>query len=138
MASRANKIAAAAIAIVVIVAVALIAWPHVSPVSGELRALVHDGDGATHELSLAQDSETTITTSLGMNVVVVENGTVYVRDADCDNHDCIRQGHIDAPGSQIICLPHKLWIEVVAPGDAPGQMNPDATANAEGLDVTTR
>ena len=129
---------AAAIAIVVIAAVVLIAWPHVLPASGELRALVHDGDGATRELLLSQDSETVVTTSLGTNVVVVENGAVYVRDADCDNHDCIRQGRIDAPGSQIICLPHKLWIEVVAAGDAPGQMNPDAAANAEGIDVTTR
>ena len=126
MAKRANILVGAAIAVAVVVAVALLAWPR--PAADGMRAIVHDGDGATHELPLAQNTETTITTSLGTNVVVVEDGAVYVRDADCPNHDCIRQGRISAPGGQIVCLPHQLWIEVVAPGDAP----------AEGLDVTTR
>ena len=136
MAKRANILVGAAIAVAVVVAVALLAMPR--PAETGLRALVHDGDGATHELPLDQDGEFPISTSLGTNVVVVEGGAVYVRDADCDNHDCIRQGRIDAPGRQIICLPHKLWIEVVAPGDAPGQMNPDAANSSEGIDVTSR
>ena len=137
MVHKANKIIAAVIALVAIAALVALAWPR-SGGGDDMRVLVHDGDGEVHELQLDRDSETTITTSLGTNVVVVEGGAVFVRDADCGNHDCIRQGRIDAPGHQIICLPHRLWIEVVGGNDAGGSMNPDAVASAGELDVTSR
>lgn len=138
MAKRANVIAGAVIAVVVVIAVVAMAAPRMTAPASGLRALVHDGDGDVHELSLARDSETVITTSFGTNVVVVEGGAVFVRDADCDNHDCIRQGSIDAPGRQIICLPHELWIEVVGADDAAGELDLDAAAGSEGVDVTSR
>lgn len=128
--ARANIVAGVIVAIVLVAAVAMIALPRMTgaAAAGDLRAVVHDGDGGTRELPLAQNSETAIATSLGTNVVVVESGTVYVREADCPNHDCVHQGRIDTPGQQVVCLPHQLWIEVVASGDG----------GAGGLDVTSR
>ena len=136
---RANAIVVLAIAIVVVAAIVVFALQSGAAPTAEsanasgraLVALVHDADGNTRELPLSTDSETTVTTSLGTNVVVVEDGAVYVRGADCDNHDCVNQGRIDRPGRQIICLPHELWIEVVAPGDAPGALNVNAAASAD-------
>lgn len=49
----------------------------------------------------------------GYNLVHIENGSVFVRKADCENHDCIRQGAIWHTGESIICLPHKLTITIV-------------------------
>ena len=130
MSKRVNILAVVVVAAVVVAAGAMIAVPRMAgaPAAGDLRAVVHDGDGGTRELPLAQDGETAITTSFGTNVVVVEGGAVFVREADCPNHDCVRQGRIDTPGQQVVCLPHQLWIEVVASGDG----------GTGGLDVTSR
>ena len=147
MKNRANIIVGAIVAAVLAAALGAYAFMQMGGTVGganaALRAVVHDGDGATHELPLSEDAELPVTTSLGSNVVVVEDGAVYVREADCDNQDCIHQGKLDRPGRQIICLPHKLWIEVIAEGDASAEMDVDAaldgdSADDEGLDAVAR
>lgn len=50
----------------------------------------------------------------GYNLVHIENGSVFVRESDCENGDCIRQGAIRRTGESIICLPHKLVITIVS------------------------
>lgn len=78
-----------------------------------LRAIVHDADGEVRELPLNENTVVEIVTEKGSNTVAVENGTVRVSSANCENQDCVRQGALSTPGKQIICLPHELWIEVV-------------------------
>ena len=51
------------------------------------------------------------------NIVHIEQGTVWVSDADCGNHDCIRQGKISKVGQSIICLPHQMIIRIVGEGE---------------------
>lgn len=51
------------------------------------------------------------------NVVCIEHGTVRVEDADCDNHDCIKQGRISKVGQSVICLPHQMVIRIVGTQD---------------------
>ena len=145
--SKANIAVGAIVAFVLAAAVGAVALMQAGASPGsetaEAKAVVHDGDGGIHELALSHDAELPVTTSLGTNVVVVEDGAVYVREADCQNGDCIRQGAIDAPGRQIICLPHKLWIEVVADGRQGGSMDVDAVAQGDdagerGLDAVAR
>lgn len=98
-------------AVVLAVALGVFAW---GKIAGGAYAVIHDGDGGETKLALSVDEELTITTSKGTNVVAVRNGKVSVVEADCPNHDCMRQGEIDSAGQQIICLPHELWIEVVS------------------------
>ncbi len=52
------------------------------------------------------------------NTVQIEHGTVWVSDADCDNHDCIKQGKILKVGQSIICLPHRMVIRIVGAQDS--------------------
>lgn len=85
-----------------------------------LHALVHDSEGNVYALPLDQDATFEVATDAGRNVVRVEGGAVFVSEADCDNLDCVHQGAINAPGKQIICLPHKLWIEVTSESDDEG------------------
>ena len=99
--------------------------------SDAMVVLVHDGDGGVHELPLDHDDTLTIVTSLGTNVVEVRDGAVRMLDADCPNGLCLQQPALTAPGAQIICLPHQLWIEVVPQGSEGGQM--DVTL-AEGVE----
>lgn len=98
---------------------------------GTLVALVHDADGRTYELPLDRDDTLTVTTSLGSNTVVVEDGAVRMADADCPNRTCLQVAPLAQPGPQIICLPHQLWIEVVPQGEAGGTMD---VSRAEDLD----
>lgn len=120
--SRANLIAIALI--VIVVAAGLAGWRALGASAQEsaqgLIAVVHDGDGGKLALSLDEDATQVVTSSLGSNTVVVAGGSVHVEEADCANHDCVSQGAIDTPGEQIVCLPHKLWIEVVAESSASG------------------
>lgn len=51
----------------------------------------------------------------GVNLVIIENGTVRVEDADCPDRLCVRQGRIRRAGESIICLPHR--VEVVIEGE---------------------
>lgn len=75
-------------------------------------AVVKDSDNNEYVLDLSKDSTTVVSTELGTNLVVVENGTVRVSEADCPNHDCVNQGPISKAGQQIVCLPHKLTIDI--------------------------
>ena len=53
-----------------------------------------------------------IDTPNGYNMVHVKDGTVFVGMADCPDRLCVKQGRISRPGETIICLPHKLIVEV--------------------------
>ena len=58
------------------------------------------------------DLDTDIQTAKGTNTLVIENGIAYVTDADCPDQVCIRMGKISKTGENIVCLPHKLVIQV--------------------------
>jgi len=53
-----------------------------------------------------------VSTDAGRNTIQVKNGEVQVSDADCPNHDCVNQGAISKAGQQIVCLPHKLTVDI--------------------------
>mgnify|MGYP002575369638 FL=1 len=60
------------------------------------------------------DTDTTkeIQTTKGTNTLVIENGMAYVTDADCPDQVCVRMGKISKTGENIVCLPHKLVIQM--------------------------
>ena len=48
------------------------------------------------------------------NLVLIEDGTVRVTDADCPDQLCMKQRSISKNGESIICLPHKLVLQIYA------------------------
>ncbi len=44
------------------------------------------------------------------NDVLIENGKIFVKDADCPDKNCCRMGYLDNLHNPIVCLPHKLVI----------------------------
>lgn len=78
--------------------------------------VIRDGVQNVYELPLGQDATKTVTTDLGANVIEIKDGRVHVEEADCPNQDCVHQGWIDAAGQQIVCLPHKLTVDIVDEG----------------------
>lgn len=63
-------------------------------------------------VSLAIDSEFDVVTENGHNHIVIENNEIFVDDADCKNHDCMGFGRISKEGQIIVCLPHRLMIQI--------------------------
>lgn len=49
----------------------------------------------------------------GSNTVLVEQGRIRVEEADCPDQVCVKQGWISDGATPIVCLPHKLMIEIV-------------------------
>ena len=52
----------------------------------------------------------------GSNTVAVEKGRIRVSKANCPDQICANQGWISDGAVPIICLPHKLMIEIVGGG----------------------
>lgn len=46
------------------------------------------------------------------NLLFISNGEASVSDADCPDGLCIRSRNISRNGENIICLPHKLVIQI--------------------------
>ena len=57
----------------------------------------------------------------GTNTDQVEKGRIRILEADCPDQVCVNQGWISSGAVPIICLPHRLIIEIVeAGGDLDG------------------
>lgn len=98
---------------------AVLVWLMVRPGDTGGYVVVSGAEGELLSKALDQDFTTTLTTEDGgYNTLVIENGAVYVSDANCGDQTCIRAGRISREGEQIVCLPHKLIIEIVGGGNS--------------------
>ena len=52
----------------------------------------------------------------GYNLIEVERGRIRISAADCPDQICVNQGWISDSTVPIVCLPHKLMIEIVSGG----------------------
>ncbi|MBQ9927720.1 MAG: NusG domain II-containing protein [Lachnospiraceae bacterium] len=48
----------------------------------------------------------------GYNLILVSEGEVSVTDADCPDKLCVKQRAVSKNGESIICLPHKLVVQI--------------------------
>lgn len=60
--------------------------------------------------SLSEDREMVITSPYGNNTVVIEQGRVFVKEADCPDRICVEMQEISSDGGIICCLPHRLYL----------------------------
>lgn len=59
------------------------------------------------------------TVSLGesdYNILQITGGAASVIEANCGDHTCVRTGEISREGERIVCLPHKLIIQIEGGG----------------------
>ena len=66
----------------------------------------------TYDFSLETSESVNLVTEFGHNQIEINNGEVWISDADCHNKVCILDGNISIPGEILVCLPNKLIIEV--------------------------
>lgn len=67
-------------------------------------------------LPLNEDKRLTIPYGDGYNLVVIENGQVYVAEASCPDQTCVRHKPTSQTKDPIVCLPHRLEVEVLRSG----------------------
>ena len=75
--------------------------------------------GVVEEIDLdrvAEPRSFTLEDGSGTNTVQVERGRIRVSAADCPDQVCVKQGWISGGAVPIICLPHRLTIEIVDGG----------------------
>lgn len=87
--------------------------------AASLYAVIQNSDGFYQVLPFDEDATVTVTGSLGTNVIEVADGRVRCLESDCSNQTCVKQGWVSGRGQTVVCLPHKLIVQVVAdPADA--------------------
>ena len=68
----------------------------------------------TQEYPLDDNIEVKLETEDGYNILKIEDGKADVISADCYSNDCVHQKKISKNGEMIVCLPHKLVIEITS------------------------
>lgn len=87
-----------------------IAWFILSKDVGTERVIV-TLDGQQYGVySLYEDQKIEIKSEYGRNVIIIENQQVYVKEADCPDGYCMKQGKLPNGRGSLICLPHRLVI----------------------------
>ena len=112
------------IAAALVCALALYLVSQVS-MSGEASTIVVTLDGKeVLRRPLAMENTYDIAQDDGsLNVIAVEDGAVYMKEANCRDGLCIRQGKMKNGAKTIVCLPHKVVVQLT--GDAPVSDNSD-------------
>lgn len=82
-------------------------------------------DGAVYgTYSLAKDQVIEVKENDFYNRIRIQDGKAYMEEANCPDGYCEEQGKISGRSQTIVCLPHKLVVEVL---DADGLEN-DSTS----------
>lgn len=94
---------------------------------GAIRVSVDGKEYGTY--SLDEEREIAVDTRYGHNLIVIRDGEAYMLEADCPDGYCIKQGAIRSGNKSIICLPHKLVVEVVGTAEhGGGDAQPDSVS----------
>jgi len=76
------------------------------------KVVVSIDDQVVAEMPLNTSLTKKFETENGFNLVVISNGECYVEKADCRDGICVNRGKIHKIGESIVCLPHKLIVEI--------------------------
>ena len=118
---RRTAVLAAALAAAVLICAAFLLWQRAHAQSAVTAAVYQYGE-LVEEIRLDQVTEPYTISLAGEdgaeNVVEAAPGRIRVASANCPDQVCVDQGWIADGTVPIVCLPHKLVIEIVGGGSA--------------------
>lgn len=76
------------------------------------QVVVHKDNKIYGTYSLDEDREINIDENGHINKITIKDGNVQMTFANCYNQDCVKQGSIHDMSKSIVCLPHKVVVEV--------------------------
>ena len=56
----------------------------------------------------------------GTNLLVIRDGAAWIEEADCPDALCVGMGRVRRVGQSVVCLPHKVVVEIVGETDDTG------------------
>jgi hypothetical protein len=83
--------------------------------SGAYAVISHDG--GEERLPLAEERTLTVDGPVGRTVIVIEDGTVRIRESDCPQKLCVRLGAVDRAGESLVCVPNRVVVTVEGGAD---------------------
>ena len=90
-------------------------WLFISNVSSQSLVVGIYKDGSLVEKidlnSVTGEREITLSGDLGDNVILVSNGRIEMKSADCPDKICVEHGELKSSSSPIVCLPNKVVIK---------------------------
>lgn len=102
------------VALVIAIAATGLILLNIFKTEGSFVAVKIDGK-ETARYPLSVNTEVVIETeNNGKNTLVIEDGKAFVKDVNCPDKICEGHSKISYKGETIVCLPHKVVIEIVA------------------------
>ena len=102
-----------AVIVIVVAAVGLLLL-NIFKTEGSFAVIKIDGK-ETERYPLSINTEVVIETGdNGRNTLVIEDNKAFMKDANCPDKICEGHSKISYKGETIVCLPHKVVIEIVA------------------------
>lgn len=77
----------------------------------KIRVSVNNKEYGTY--SLEKDQTITIGEGDWQNILVIKDGKASMTKADCPDKICVNHAAISKKGETIVCLPHKVVVEVI-------------------------
>jgi len=81
-------------------------------VDGEIYQSFEWTEGLVKEIS--------VETEFGVNRIVIDKYGLYMEYSDCPDQVCVLDGTINSPGEILVCLPHRLIVEIKGKRDGDG------------------
>lgn len=78
--------------------------------NARVRIIVDKKEYALYRLD--ENTTVEINTAYGYNLLIIEDGYAYISKADCPDGICMSHKKISKANETIVCLPHKLVIEI--------------------------
>ena len=102
-----------AVIVIAVAAVGLLLL-NIFKTEGSFAVIKIDGK-ETERYPLSVNTEVVIETGdNGRNTLVIEDNKAFMKDANCPDKICEGHSKISYKGETIVCLPHKVVIEIVA------------------------
>ena len=90
-------------------------WLFISNASSPSKIVGIYKDGSLVEKidlnSVTGEREITLSGDFGDNVILVSNGRIEMKSADCPDKICVEHGELKVSSSPIVCLPNKVVIK---------------------------
>ncbi|MCD8021030.1 MAG: NusG domain II-containing protein [Clostridiales bacterium] len=91
-------------------------WFFMGRQAGETVQITVDGE-VVGTYSLYQDRTVDIDGVGGNNTLVISDGQADMTEADCPDKICVDHRSISNVGETIVCLPHKVVVEIISSGE---------------------
>lgn len=92
---------------VLVLAVATALFLGINGKNGTSVVISRDNE-VLYKVPLNEDDRIDIDT----NIIIIENGKAFVKEANCNNQICVNHKPIKKTGEVIACLPNKVLVEI--------------------------